>query len=80
VAETTFGGMPQWLLEDYLVELGGARDGAPGVVASDGWTATLSSRRDGPPHGITRVDVRIDGPRADETLAALRVKAQRGGG
>ena len=80
VAEAVFGGMPQWLLEEYLLELGGARDGNGGI-AGEGWRATLTARRDGHAGiGITRVEVRIEGAAADATLAALRAKTQRGGG
>jgi len=82
VAKAVFGGMPQWLLEDYLIELGGART-ADGAIAGEGWHAILTARRDGhgaPGLGITRVEVRIEGSSADATLAALRTKAQRGGG
>jgi len=78
VAEVVFGGMPAWLLETYLVELGGAPDG-DAAVAGDGWRATLEVRARG---GITiaRVAVRVEGERADAVMAALRKKAQRGGG
>ena len=81
VAEAVFGGMPQWLLEEYLLELGGARTTSAGELAGEGWRATLTSRRDGHAGiGITRMEVRIEGAAADATLAALRTKAQRGGG
>jgi hypothetical protein len=82
VAETVFGGMPQWLLEEYLLELGGARAG-DGAITGDGWRATLAARDAGPGHGgagIARIEVRIEGPAAGDMLAALRAKAQRGGG
>jgi hypothetical protein len=76
--EIVFGGMPAWLLETYLVELGGTPDG-DGAVAGDGWRATLQARaRDG--IAIARVAVRIEGERADTVMVALRKKAQRGGG
>ncbi len=80
MADAVFGGMPQWLLEEYLLELGGTREAA-GAIAGDGWHAALTSRRDGQGGvGIARVEVRIEGARADDALAALRTKAQRGGG
>ena len=78
MAEIVFGGMPAWLLEAYLVELGGTPDG-DAAVAGDGWRATLEARaRDG--IAIARVAVHIEGARADVVMAALRKKAQRGGG
>ncbi len=79
-AETaTFNGVPAWLLTDYLVGLGGEANGD--TVTGPGWTATLNA----PPRppgslGLGRVTVTIEGPAAAETLAALRVKARRGGG
>jgi len=78
VPEVTFGGMPAWLLEEYLVELGGARSGDRSV-AGDGWRATLTAAPTTPP-AIARVTVAIEGPRASELMQQLRTKAQRGGG
>jgi hypothetical protein len=81
VAQAVFGGMPAWLLEAYLVELGGTRDGDVGAVAGDGWRATVTPRRDRTsPLAIARVTVTIEGERAPAVLEALRKKAQRGGG
>ncbi len=77
----TFGGVPAWLLRAYLVELGGVEDGDATTVRGPGWTARLE------PHAgsagalrIGRVTVAIEGPAAEETMSALRSKAQRGGG
>jgi hypothetical protein len=81
MAEVVFGGMPAWLLEAYLVELGGRRAAAGGTVEGDGWLATLdSSRSNSSGVAIARVTVTIEGERAPMVLAALRKKAQRGGG
>jgi hypothetical protein len=81
MAEVVFGGMPAWLLEAYLVELGGRPTGDGGAVEGDGWRAKLESRRSGAgPVGIARVTVAIEGVRASAVMAALRKKAQRGGG
>jgi len=80
MAEIVFGGMPAWLLEEYLVELGGSR-AADGTVEGDGWLATLESWRSNTSGvAIARVTVTIEGDRAAMMLAALRKKAQRGGG
>jgi hypothetical protein len=78
VPEVTFGGMPAWLLEEYLIELGGARTGN-GAVAGDGWRAILTAAPTTPP-AIARITVAIEGPRADDLMQQLRTKAQRGGG
>jgi hypothetical protein len=79
--QVVFGGMPAWLLEAYLVELGGRRDEAGGAVDGDGWRATLAPV---PGRGggiaIARVTVTIEGEQAAAVLQALRKKAQRGGG
>jgi len=78
--EVVFGGMPAWLLEAYLIELGGERDG-DAVVRGDGWRATLTSTRNNRPGiAIARVTVSIEGEQAPAVLEALRKKARRGGG
>ena len=76
--EVVFGGMPAWLLEAYLLELGGERDGA-GAVHGDGWRATLTPAPTAPP-AIARITVTIEGEHAAAVLEQLRKKAQRGGG
>lgn len=76
--EATFGGVPAWLLREYLLELGGRQVGD--VVRGPGWTARLTAGRDARALGIARVTVRIEGPAAAQAMAALRAKAQRGGG
>jgi hypothetical protein len=81
MAQVVFGGMPAWLLEAYLLELGGRRDESSGAVVGDRWRATLKSGRDGAGGiHIARVTVTIEGDEASGVLAALRKKAQRGGG
>lgn len=77
--EVVFGGMPSWLLEEYLVELGGARTADGLAVTGDGWRATLTPAPTTPP-AIARVTVTIEGPAAAATLEQLRIKARRGGG
>ena len=77
MVQVVFGGMPAWLLEAYLVELGGRSDG--GGVAGDGWRATLASARD-PGIAIGRVTVTVEGEHAQRVVEDLRRKAQRGGG
>ena len=78
--EVVFGGVPAWLLADYLVDLGGRRV-SDELVAGDGWSATLQ-RADRPPGSLSigRVTVTITGPRAALAMQQLRTKAQRGGG
>lgn len=78
--EVTFSGIPVWLLAAYLVEMGGTQD-EEGLVRGDGWTARLVFRRDSVGSlSIGRVTVGIQGRAAEEVLATLRKKAQRGGG
>jgi len=79
-AEITFSGVPAWLLIAYLVEMGGTEDGHE-AVRGDRWTAKLASgRRKIGSIAIGRVTVTIEGAAAEETMAVLRKKAQRGGG
>ncbi len=64
----------------YLVEMGGTEDGNE-VVRGAGWAAKLASgRRKIGSIAIGRVTVTIEGAAAEETMAVLRKKAQRGGG
>jgi hypothetical protein len=80
VAAATFGGVPAWLLRAYLQELGGAEQ-PDGAVQGPGWTARLEPLAGGAESlRIGRVTVTIEGPAAVATMAALRAKAQRGGG
>ncbi len=79
MVQVVFGGMPAWLLEAYLVELGGRSEGEGGAVAGDGWRATLASAR-GTGIAIGRVTVTVEGEHAQRVVEALRRKAQRGGG
>jgi len=79
VPEVTFGGMPAWLLEEYLVELGGARSDDGAAVNGDGWRATLTPAPTTPP-AIARITVVIEGQNAADVLEQLRIKARRGGG
>ena len=79
-AEQLFGGVPAWLLADYLIDLGGLRS-HDSTVAGDGWRATLAaSARPPGAHSVGRVTVTIEGPEAERIMEELRRKAQRGGG
>ena len=78
--EVTFGGIPAWLLATYLTEMGGTFDDER-TIRGDGWTATLTSHNmPAGGLGLGRVTVAIEGVAAEATMAALRKKAQRGGG
>ena len=78
--EVVFGGVPAWLLAEYLAELGGRKSGATGVTG-DGWSATLEAGAKPPGSlSIGRVRVTIAGPEAERVMQQLREKAQRGGG
>jgi hypothetical protein len=77
--EETFGGVPAWLLAEYLAELGGSGD--DGLVVGHGWRATIEAQRRPPgTMAIGRVRMSIEGPEAERVMEALRAKAQRGGG
>lgn len=43
--EREIRGMPLWLLQTYLVEMGGLEQ-APGLVQGEGWTAQLEQIED----------------------------------
>jgi hypothetical protein len=78
--DEVFGGVPAWLLAEYLVDLGGQRSGNE-AVQGDGWSATLQQAARPPGSlSIGRVTVTVEGPKAGELMRRLREKAQRGGG
>ena len=78
--EVVFGGVPAWLLADYLVDLGGHRV-SDDLDEGEGWSATLQ-RAVRPPGSLSigRVTVTITGPDSAPVMQQLREKAQRGGG
>lgn len=79
--QETFGGIPAWLLADYLAGLGGQRRDGDEFVQGPGWSATLvRGVRSLDGLSIGRVTVTIEGPEAGRVMAELRKKAQRGGG
>lgn len=78
--ERVFGGVPAWLLEEYLVELGGQKRDE-GSIEGPGWTATATTApRPGGGVGIGRVTVTIEGREAERVMEELRRRALRGGG
>jgi len=78
--EEVFGGVPAWLLAEYLLDLGGLRSGNE-AVRGDGWSATLQQAVRPPGSlSIGRVTVTIEGPGAEQVMLRLREKAERGGG
>jgi hypothetical protein len=79
VQRAEFNGIPAWLLADYLVSLGGEAD--DGTVRGKGWTARLTAAVRAPGSlALGRVLVEVEGPASEDTIAALRIKARRGGG
>ena len=78
--EQVFGGVPAWLLVEYLKELGGEQaDDAS--VRGRGWSATVAARpRPAGALSMGRVAVTIEGPEGKRVMEELRRKALRGGG
>ncbi|HSP55315.1 MAG TPA: DUF1952 domain-containing protein [Dehalococcoidia bacterium] len=78
--QEVFGGVPAWLLVEYLASLGGSAV-SDGQFEGEGWSATVEPQpRPEGSHAIGRVTVTIEGTRSAEIMAELREKAQRGGG
>jgi len=78
--ERVFGGVPAWLLVEYLVELGGQKSDERSIEGP-GWTATATAApRPAGGMGIGRVTVTIEGREAERVMEELRRKALRGGG
>ncbi|MDA0366028.1 MAG: hypothetical protein O3B31_03560 [Chloroflexi bacterium] len=94
--ETTVSirGLPDWLIRDYLADMGatpdggakGGADASPAVMRADRWSVTWTSQRV-PIAGsasltLTQYDLTFSGE-SDAVAEATRVflaKAQRGGG
>lgn len=76
-------GIPLWLLEEYLVELGAERI-EQGMVAGDGWTARLEQMPDFQLGSLRVGQLRLEvqaSPEAWRTLQpALEKKLLRAGG
>jgi hypothetical protein len=81
-------GLPEWLIREYLAELGAAPDAdpdAPRMAAGD-WRATWTSQRVRIPGstglGLTQFDIVFTGDDAavEDIGRRFMAKAQRGGG
>jgi hypothetical protein len=82
-------GLPEWLIRDYLGEMGASPDGddASPRMAAEGWSVSWSSQRVQIPGssgiGLTQFDIVFTAADA-ATLEAVETrfmqKAQRGGG
>lgn len=78
-------GVPVWLMEKYLLELGGATTDTAHVIAGEGWQAAIRKiepARIGPTLKVGRIAVEFTGqqPALDTLLEALHWKTMRGGG
>ena len=77
-------GLPEWLIRDYLAELGGRASGAAAVTA-DGWRASWTHEQatiPGAAFALTEFAITFEGEREAVAAvhAAFMAKAQRGGG
>ena len=75
-------GIPFFLLQEYLQEMGG-KPGEKGVVQAPGWTARLTRmepfRLGALEVGQTRLEVQIEEPLADDFMERLSKKTFRAG-
>ena len=78
-------GVPEWLLRDYLLELGATPGAGTDEMTGDGYTVSWSDERVALPGGtlsLTQLNIVLDGD--DAVLATLEPelmkKLQRGGG
>lgn len=75
-------GIPFFLLQDYLVELGGVLD-RDGLVHGDGWKVSLTRMEPYKLHslqvGQTRLDMELDERVADDFLERFAMKTLRAG-
>ncbi len=83
VLERRVHGVPVWLMEEYLVELGGRAE-ADGRVAGDGWTARFKRVEDFRIGSLVIGAVYLEIEGDEEVLASLEpglnMKLMRGGG
>jgi hypothetical protein len=81
-------GLPEWLIRDYLAELGAAPDAAPGAARmqaptwSAEWTTQRASIPGGTGLGLTQFDIVFtgDAETIEDVARRFMAKAQRGGG
>lgn len=87
--ELSLRGLPEWLIREYLTELGGRLVGDPEQatqVAGDGWAVSWTRQRVRIPglsgRGLTQFDLVFNGQTdvAQKTCERFMKKAQRGGG
>ena len=88
--ELSIRGLPEWLIRDYLGEMGAAPDDGDASaprMAADGWTVSWSTQRvqilGSSGLGLTQFDMVFTAEDADalaEVETAFMKKAQRGGG
>jgi len=67
-------GIPLWLLRDYVVEAGGAADGAGTTITGDGWTVRLEQLDDFRVGSLRVGEVRIE-LTGDDAAALARIRA-----
>lgn len=79
----TLRSLPLWLLEEYLVELGGIQQDG-GIVQGEGWTARLEQVNDfqigSLRVGQVHLEVHAETNAAEALLPALEKKLLRAGG
>lgn len=88
-AESTVGislrGLPEWLIRQYLEELGAAPVEGSDEMAAESWSASWTSRDAELPGGtlrLTQFDIEFSAPAetVDQLVEDFMKKAQRGGG
>jgi len=82
--ELSLRGLPEWLIREYLIELGGEMVEADhAAMTADGWAVSWTNQRVSIPGGsfqLTQFDLVFSGADASRVHDDFMKKAQRGGG
>ncbi len=69
-------GIPLWLIRDYLVELGGHED-TPGMIAGNGWKASLTQMEDFQIGSVRVGQVQLSLTASGETFENIRATLEK---
>jgi hypothetical protein len=84
--EVSLRGLPEWLIRDYLRDLGAGGDDGASTMSAPGWSVTWSRRtatiEGSPALALTQFDLVFTGdpPLVRDAHDRFMRKAQRGGG
>ena len=82
--ELSIRGLPEWLIREYLIEMGAAPDpDSETKMNADGWSASWDNHKvaiAGGTLSLTQFDIVFTGDDLEQVFEDFMKKAQRGGG